>query len=126
MPAHPLVRRPADTRSPLRRRMEKAVERLIALMDEMDGDPDLEDGADDEHSLGSLRASCVMTGADQRGWAGGLGGDLEEACEDEGGEHDGREQEFGDTSYVTPHVDDQRLWAASYVNQHGWRVGQTE
>lgn len=35
-----------------RREIESAIERLIALLDLIDGDPDLEDGADGEPSLG--------------------------------------------------------------------------
>jgi len=35
----------------MRVRMEAAVETLLALLDEMDGNPDLEDGADDEPYL---------------------------------------------------------------------------
>lgn len=34
-----------------RRRLELAIEAAIALLDRMDGDPDREDGADDEPSL---------------------------------------------------------------------------
>lgn len=63
MAAHAIARTRAPQNRPehlnLRRRMERAVERLLAALDAMDGDPDLEDGFD-----------------------------LEEACEDEGHDSD--------------------------------------
>lgn len=37
----------------LRRRMAKAIDLLIAAMDELDGDADLEAGGDDELTLGA-------------------------------------------------------------------------
>lgn len=37
----------------LRVRVEAEIERLIGLLDVIDGDPDLEDNADDEPSIGS-------------------------------------------------------------------------
>lgn len=36
----------------MRVRMEAAIETLLALLDEMDGNPDLEEGADDEPYIG--------------------------------------------------------------------------
>lgn len=38
---------------PFRARIEEAVERLLVILDRLDGDPDLEDGADTEPSLGA-------------------------------------------------------------------------
>lgn len=38
---------------PLRKSIERRIEYLIALLDALDGDCDLEDGADDEPSIGS-------------------------------------------------------------------------
>lgn len=88
---------PAAHPGSLRARMESAIEsmmaaceRLVAELDAMDGDPDLEDGADAEPSLGSLNPT---TWADQSNWSAGGTDELEDACEDEGGEHDGREPE---------------------------------
>jgi hypothetical protein len=45
-----------------RREIESAIERLIALLDFVDGDPDLEDGSDDEPSLGWVmsQSSCPL------------------------------------------------------------------
>lgn len=46
--------RPEHSPIPTRRqKIEAEIERLIGLLDAWDGDPDLEDGADDEPSLGS-------------------------------------------------------------------------
>lgn len=36
-----------------RSELERRIEEMIALLDRMDGDPDLEDGGDDEPSIGS-------------------------------------------------------------------------
>jgi len=38
---------------PIRARIEEAVERLLVVLDNLDGDPDFEDGADAEPSLGA-------------------------------------------------------------------------
>jgi hypothetical protein len=45
-----------------RREIERAIERLIALLDLIDGDPDLEDGGDGEPSLGWVmsQSSCPL------------------------------------------------------------------
>lgn len=43
--------------SNLRPRIEAAIEGLLSLLDEMDGDPDLEPGEDAEPALGSLEQS---------------------------------------------------------------------
>lgn len=42
---------PALTRQRLRIRLCNMIDRLMTALDEIDGDPDLEDGADDEPSL---------------------------------------------------------------------------
>lgn len=44
----------------IRLHVEREIERLIALLDAMDGDCDLEDGADDEPSIGSDPRVSVM------------------------------------------------------------------
>lgn len=44
----------------MREHVEREIERLIALLDELDGDCDLEDGADDEPSIGSNPLISVM------------------------------------------------------------------
>lgn len=43
----------APPAEPFRARLEEAVERLLVILDTLDGDPDFEDGADAEPSLGA-------------------------------------------------------------------------
>lgn len=87
---------PAATRQRLRRRLTDLIDRLIGMLDDIDGEPDLEDGGDVEPSL----ASPELGPRDSQGrWTAGNDDDLEEVCEDEGAEHDGREpEEDNDTS----------------------------
>lgn len=97
-----LVIHPAATRHQFRAQVCRLVERLIAMLDEIDGDADLEGGADDEPRLsftGHMNQDMAIRG-EPIGWAVERGEyDLEEACEDEGAEHDGREpEEDNDTS----------------------------
>ena len=64
-----------------RRRLELAIEAAIALLDRMDGDADLEDGADDEPSLCGI-GMPVSAGAGV--WLRGVLGaqyDLEQGAE---------------------------------------------
>ena len=53
VPSAAPVPHPALERARLHRRLGDLVERLIAVMDDLSADPDLEDGADDEPSLGA-------------------------------------------------------------------------
>lgn len=86
-----LVEHPAASRHRLRQRLSGLIDRLICALDALDGDPDLEDGADDEPSL-SFTGYMNQDVAIRTEPTGGLEWlDLEEASEDEGGEHDGRE-----------------------------------
>ncbi|MCJ2108634.1 hypothetical protein MKK70_25325 [Methylobacterium sp. E-041] len=55
--------------------IEDAVERLLAMLDALDCDPDLEDGADDEPSLGAPENHH----ASQVGWIRGSDTDREAA-----------------------------------------------
>ncbi|CAA2102002.1 hypothetical protein MBUL_01464 [Methylobacterium bullatum] len=71
----------------LRRRVANAVEVAIAFLDAAGGDPDFEDGADDEPSLGSLGGTGtarMLTGFGFKGerWAGGSDDDREEDAGD--------------------------------------------
>lgn len=87
---------PATTRQRLRRRLTALIDRLITMLDDMDGEPDLEDGGDDEPSLA---APDHGSSGSQVRWSAGTDDDREGACEDEGAEHDGREpEEDNDTS----------------------------
>jgi hypothetical protein len=56
----------------LRATLEQAAERILDILDAMDGDPDLEDGADDEPSLGAPEGD-----GSQIGWMRGGDRDLE-------------------------------------------------
>lgn len=85
---------PAISRQRLQQRLSGLIERLIDVMDSLDVDPDLEDGADDEPSL-SASVPRSDWSASQVHWIQGAQDEREEACEDEGAEHDGREPEDG-------------------------------
>lgn len=70
---------PRDPQTAFREQIETAAQAaldaadsLIAILNEMDGDPDLEDGADDEPSLGAPEGH-----ASQIVWLRGSGTDLE-------------------------------------------------
>lgn len=90
---------PALTRQRLRIRLCNLIDRLMSALDEIDGDSDLEDGGDDEPSL-AFQEAREWDSQDSIIRYSPTGGvewlDLEEACEDEGGEHDGREPEVHD------------------------------
>lgn len=59
------------------------VERLIGWLDQVDGDPDPEDGADDEPSLGSHEIEPAGAVSYMLSWARVAGLDVEEQCDDE-------------------------------------------
>lgn len=86
------VEHPAVTKQRLRQRLSLLIERLVCALDEIDGDPDFEDGADDEPSLSASIPTLSWQGSQDR-WLQGEEDEREDACEDEGGEHDGREPE---------------------------------
>jgi len=83
-----VVMHPREQLRQMRAKIAKAAQRLIDLLDQIDGDPDMEDGGDPEPSLG------WTSGIDQRllnvGWGSDLGvtDDLEQVCEDEGAQCD--------------------------------------
>lgn len=87
---------PALTRQRLRIRLTALIDRLITALDEIDGDPDFEDGADDEPSLAHPETREWDSQASAAAWLP-IGGvewtDLEMSSDDEEGEHDGREPE---------------------------------
>lgn len=91
----------AATGLPLATRLdvETEIERLIAFLDEIDGDPDLEDddpaeeGGDTEPSLGW---TYTLSGVHVAPRAEGYELDLEEQCEDEGGQCDDEGFPWGD------------------------------
>lgn len=47
------IEHPAVSRQRLRERLTALIDRLVTALDDLDGDPDLEDQGDDEDSLGS-------------------------------------------------------------------------
>lgn len=103
---------PREQLRQLRNRMAQAVEILIAAMDAIDGDPDM------EPSLGSVGAEIVYF--DQRKWAQGVTDDREVECEDEGAQcddegHDSDTEPNGDEDDYSPCEDQLQpsdLWAA--------------
>ena len=84
-------------------RLEDLRTELVAKLDLLDDDPDL------EPSLGSLGSTYSTPWADQRHWAGGPTRylDLEDACEDEGAQCD---DEGADDARDLPSV--------SYISDH--------
>lgn len=89
---------PAVSRQRLRERLVVVIDRFISMLDDLDGDTDLEDGGDDEPSLSASLPLETWHGSQER-WLQGSSDDREDACEDEGAEHDGREpEEDNDTS----------------------------
>lgn len=90
---------PALARARLHRRLTVLIDRLIVMLDDLDGDADLEDDGTAEPSLAFQEARSFDCQDSIIRWSptGGAGyTDLEEACEDEGAEHDGREPETHD------------------------------
>lgn len=88
------VEHPAVTKQRLRRKLERVIDKLLVALDHIDGDPDLEDGGDEEPSL-SFTLALDQDRAIRSERTGLEWIDAEDACEDEGGEHDGREPEDG-------------------------------
>ncbi|MBX9574546.1 MAG: hypothetical protein K2X07_02790 [Caulobacteraceae bacterium] len=78
---------PALERARLHRRLSLLVDRLITILDGLDGDPDLEDGADDEPSLSAAIPGVGWEHSQDR-WLQGPDDDREVQCEDEGHDSD--------------------------------------
>ena len=62
----PLPENPIEAIRILRREAAKEIERLIAFLDALGGDPDLEETGDDEPSLAIARAGPDLSGGDDR------------------------------------------------------------
>jgi len=93
-----VLEHPAVSRQRLRERLVVLIDRFITMLDDLDGDADLEDAGDDEPSL-SAAVPVETSQGSQEGWLQGPDDDREDVCEDEGAEHDGREpEEDNDTS----------------------------
>jgi hypothetical protein len=89
---------PAVERARLHRRLSALIDRLIVILDDIDGYSDLEDGGDDEPSLAhpetGTHTNQAVVERTLPYWRTHET-DLEDECDDEGGEHDGREPEDG-------------------------------
>jgi hypothetical protein len=94
-----------DTMNPSgvdRRAVEDAIERLIAILDAMDGDPDVEDGADAEPPFGWTRDGDHGSNSQDEeepslGWTAGFshqGSGWHGGTDDREDEHDGREPDY--------------------------------
>lgn len=73
-------------------RIERLRQSVISALDVIDGDPDFEPAGDDEPSLSAAIPTMAWEGS-QDAWIQGPDDDREDQCEDEGGQHDGREPE---------------------------------
>ncbi|WP_295706090.1 hypothetical protein [uncultured Brevundimonas sp.] len=82
-----LIPHPAASRHQMRQRLTTLIDRLIVLLDDIDGDADLEDDGTAEPSLAFQEARSFDSQDEIIRWSP-TGGpeytDLEEACEDEG------------------------------------------
>lgn len=91
-----LLEHPAASRHALRVKLTALIDRLIDALDAIDGDPDLEPDGSAEPSL-AFQEARPWDSQDAIIRTSPIGGpewtDLEDACEDEGAEHDGREPE---------------------------------
>ena len=86
MSAHPNPAAFLPAAPRLRERIEAEIERLISLLDTLDGDADLEPGNDDEPSMGwsySFEGVPVPPAAD-----GGDDRELDEADDEDGGDRE--------------------------------------
>lgn len=85
------IHHPAIARARLHRRLSLLIDRLIVMLDDLDGDPDLEPDGSDEPSLG-FSETRAFDNQDTVIRMSPIGGpewsDLEEACEDEGHDSD--------------------------------------
>ena len=89
------IEHPAAQRHRLRAKMETAIDRLILMLDAIDApSEDLEDVGDDEPSLSAAIPRADWSGS-QDAWLQGADDEREDASEDEGADHDGREPEEG-------------------------------
>lgn len=109
----------------IRQTAEATIEQLLALVDRLDGDADLEDTGDDEPSLGALeRHPDCMPGDSWRrrhqrdgahlAWSAGSRDDAED-------EHDGREDDADDE--LTGDEEEPSLGSFDRLTnqEHGWR-----
>lgn len=97
---------PAATRHQFRAQVCRLIDRLINVLDDIDGDPDLEPAGDDEPSL-SAAVPILSWHGSQDDWIQGPDDDREDESEDEGAQcddegHDSdREPSFGGVTMAT-------------------------
>ena len=105
-----VVMHPREQLRQMRAKIAEAAQRLIDLLDQIDGDPDLEDGGDSEPSLGSL-AQIHQGNWSASAWGSDIGAtdDLEEQCDDDGIDTDSEPNadDQDSTWLVTPFAVDQ-------------------
>jgi hypothetical protein len=84
-PSSPADRKRLKLMARIRKEAEAEIERLLIIIDEIDGDPDLEPylGVPERHPSVMNWAQYSRVGS-QENWAIGLGDDREAVCEDEG------------------------------------------
>lgn len=95
-----LIPHPATSRHAFRAQVCRLVDRLITMLDEIDGDADLEDTGDEEPSLSAAIPSLAWESS-QDAWLQGPDTDAEEQCEGEG---EACEDEGTDTGDDEPEV----------------------
>ena len=108
-PSHSTPAPRAKETAALRRRMERAVEALLAALDAMDGDPDLEPALGSPE-VGHGRRRRTAGTLDQRRWSSGdlaaAADEREDVSEDEGGACEGE----GDYDEKEPDLDHMCNW----------------
>lgn len=82
-----LIPHPAASRHAFRAQVCRLIERLINVLDDIDGDPDLEPIGDDEPSLSAAVPTLSWQGS-QDAWLQGPDDDREVECEGEGAQCD--------------------------------------
>lgn len=82
-----LVVHPAATRHQFRAQVCRLIDRLINVLDDIDGDADLEPTGDDEPSLSAAVPTLSWKGS-QDAWLQGPDDDREDESEDEGAQCD--------------------------------------
>lgn len=71
------------------------IDRCLVILDSLDGDPDLEDGADAEPALGSIGGTAASRGCNQLLWSRGCTDDREEGDDNGIGDTGGLAEQRG-------------------------------
>lgn len=112
----------------LRRRIEATIEHLVSLLDAYDGDEDLEDGGDDEASLGWTERgpdSCLLAPYDDR--------EMEDENDEDGGDYEpslgAPERHPKSWEYAPLGVVSRERWPQHRVqekSQEDWAIGSND